>query len=135
MKVVIDTNVFVSGIFFTGPPYMVLEAWKDGHIQLVTSPVILAEYREVALRLSEQYPVIDILPFIDLVMVHAEIIQAESLPSPVCEDPDDDMFLACALAGDCQIIISGDKHLLKLNGYQDIAIIRPKAFVDRYLRD
>ena len=55
MKVVIDANVFVSGVFFTGPPYKILEAWKDGRIQLVTSPVILAEYPEVALKLSEQY--------------------------------------------------------------------------------
>jgi len=93
----------------------------------------LAEYREVALRLADRYPQIDILPFIDLVMVHAEIIQAESLASPVCDDPDDDMFLACALAAGSQVIISGDKHLLKLNGYQNITIMKPKSFVDEYL--
>ena len=124
---------FVSGIFFSGPPYKILHAWNKGQVQLVISPLILAEYREVAMRLADRYPQIDILPFIDLVMVHAIIVQAESLPSPVCEDPDDDMFLACALASDVQVIISGDKHLLKLNGYQDIIIIKPKNFVDQYL--
>ena len=133
MKVIVDTNVFVSGIFFSGPPYKILHAWNEGQIQFVISPLILAEYREVALRLANRYPQIDILPFIDLVMVHAMIVQAESLPAPVCEDPDDDMFLACALASDVQVIISGDKHLLKLNGYQNIIIIKPKKFVDRYL--
>ena len=133
MKVIVDTNVFVSGIFFSGPPYDILHAWNEGQIQLVISPLILAEYREAALRLANRYPQIDILPFIDLVMVHAMIVQAESLPAPVCEDPDDDMFLACALASDVQVIITGDKHLLKLNGYQSIVIIKPKNFVDRYL--
>jgi putative PIN family toxin of toxin-antitoxin system len=135
MKVIVDTNVFVSGIFFTGPPYRILQAWKEGQIQLVTSPSILAEYREVALRLSERYSKIDILPIINLVMVNAAIVEAESFTTAVCDDPDDDMFLACSIASDVQIIVSGDKHLLKLNGYHDIAIIRPKTFVDYYLKD
>ena len=133
MKVILDTNVFVSGIFFAGPPYRVLQAWKQGHIQLVISPTILAEYREVGLRLAQDYPQIDILPFVDLVMVHADIVQADVLPNPICEDPDDDMFLACALASLTQIIISGDKHLLKLNGFEGIEILKPKSFLDLYL--
>ena len=134
MKVIIDTNVFVSGIFFSGPPYKILQAWKGGQIQLVISPAILAEYREVALRLAERYPQIDIFPFIDLVMIHAVIVRTEPFSTPVCEDPDDDMFLTCALASRVKIIVSGDKHLLKLNGYQNISIIKPKLFVDCYLK-
>jgi len=135
MKVVVDTNVFVSGIFFSGPPYIILQAWRNGRVQLVISPLILSEYREVAIRLADRYPHVDILPIIDLVMVNADIIQAEAFAMPVCEDPDDDMFLACAISSGVQTIISGDKHLLKLDGYQGIAIIRPKSFVDQYLRN
>ena len=135
MKVILDTNVFVSGIFFSGPPFKILQAWRNDSIQLVISPLILEEYREVALRLADRYAPVDILSIIDLVMVNSDIVQAESFAEPVCEDPDDDMFLACAIGSSVRTIVSGDKHLLKVDGFQDITVIRPKAFVNRYLLD
>ncbi len=58
---------------------------------------------------------------------------APSLPEPVCEDPDDDKFLACALATETKIIVSGDKHLLKVSGYRGIDVIRPRKLLDDYL--
>jgi predicted nucleic acid-binding protein len=51
----------------------------------------------------------------------------------VCEDPDDDKFLACAIAGKSKIIISGDTHLLKVSGYEGIKVLRPRKFFDEYL--
>ena len=45
MKVVIDTNVFISGVFFTGPPSKILEAWRDERVRVVLSPDIFEEYR------------------------------------------------------------------------------------------
>lgn len=47
MKVVLDTNVFISGVFFSGPPYEVLNAWREGKIQLAISQEILREYWRV----------------------------------------------------------------------------------------
>ena len=44
MRVVLDTNVFVSGVFFGGPPHKILEAWRDGKIQLLLSPAILEDF-------------------------------------------------------------------------------------------
>jgi len=55
------------------------------------------------------------------------------LPEPVCDDPDDDKFLACAIAGKCNVIVSGDKHVLKVSGYRGIEVVRPRKFVDEYL--
>ena len=55
MKLVLDTNVFISGIFFSGPPYGILQAWRAGKVQLVVCLEILAEYREVAISLSQKY--------------------------------------------------------------------------------
>ena len=63
MKIVLDTNVLMSGIFFTGPPYQILQAWRDGAIRLVVCPEILAEYRDVAVRLNRTYKAIDILEY------------------------------------------------------------------------
>jgi uncharacterized protein len=56
LKVVMDTNVFVSGVFFSGPPYRVLEAWQSGRFELAVSQEILDEYRRVGEILAEERP-------------------------------------------------------------------------------
>ena len=133
MKIVLDTNVFISGIFFTGPPYLILRAWQDGKIELVVSPDILDEYIRVGDILADHYPNIDLTPVLDYVIRNAVVHIAKPLPGPVSEDPDDDKFIACALASEATIIISGDKHLLNLSGYYEIEILKPREFVDKYL--
>ena len=59
MKVVVDTNVLISGIFFTGPPHRLLLAWSERRFDLVVSPEILSEYFNVSSELSSKYPGID----------------------------------------------------------------------------
>lgn len=133
MKIVLDTNVFVSGVFFSGPPYRILEAWRDGKIQVVVSPEILDEYQRVGEILAEDHPTINLKPLLDYLIQNAEIYATPPLPEAVCEDPDDDKFLACVLASESRIIVSGDKHLLKVSGYREIEVIKPRDFVDKYL--
>jgi putative PIN family toxin of toxin-antitoxin system len=106
MKIVIDTNVLISGIFFSGPPYQILEAWRDDKVQVVVSPQIMDEYRRVAEIISHERPVIELTKIMDFLIHKAELIDAPSLPEAVCEDPDDDKFLACALASGCKLIVS-----------------------------
>ena len=130
MKAVLDTNVFISGVFFTGPPHRVLRLWRDGRLALLASAEILDEYRRVGHRLADTYSGVDIEPFLTLVAVHAEIVQVPELHEPVCDDPTDDKFLACALAGRAKFIVSGDKHLLRVSGYRGISVLKPKAFLD-----
>lgn len=77
---------------------------------------------------------IDIFPVLEMVIVHGQMINAEGVDVAICEDRDDDKFVECAVAGHCKMIISGDKHLLKISGYQGISVLKPKAFVDRYLK-
>jgi putative PIN family toxin of toxin-antitoxin system len=134
VKVVLDTNVFISGIFFSGPPHQILNAWRDGTVKLVVSQEILSEYWRVGEALAEEFPAIDLRPILDLVTIEAELYVAKDLPEPLCSDPDDDKFLACAIASNSKIIISGDKHLLKVSGYQDIEILKPREFVTRHLQ-
>ena len=133
MKVVLDTNVFVSGIFFGGPPGTILEAWQDNRIRLAVSLDILTEYERVANELAAKYPGIDPTPFIALITLDAEFCDCSPLPEQICSDPDDDMFLACALEAKASYVVSGDKLLLKATGYRGIEVIRPRALVDRYL--
>lgn len=133
MKIILDTNVFVSGIFFSGPPYEIIKAWRDGKLKLVISPQILDEYRRVAIALAEQYPKIDLARIIELVTIKAEMVNPENFHEPVCVDPDDDKFLECALASKCKLIVSGDKHLLNVTGFRKIIVMKPRQFVDKYL--
>ena len=133
MRVILDTNVFVSGVFFSGPPYRILEAWRDGKLQLVASQEILEEYHRVGETLAAQFPGINLHPIIDLVTTNAEIFPNQALPESVCEDPEDDKFIACALAGRCRVIVSGDRHLLRVSGLGKIRVMSPRQFIDKYL--
>jgi predicted nucleic acid-binding protein len=70
MKLVLDTNVLVSGIFFSGPPAAILKAWSMDKVRLVVSPEILDEYKRVAEELSGKFPDVAIQPILELVVVH-----------------------------------------------------------------
>lgn len=133
MKLVIDTNVFVAGIFWSGPPYTILQAWQDRKINVVITKAILDEYNRVAELLQKQYPSIDLAPIIEWVTAYAEICSPVLLTEPVSRDPDDDKFIACALAAKSNIIISGDKDLLDISGVFGIQVLKPRAFVDQHL--
>jgi putative PIN family toxin of toxin-antitoxin system len=133
MKVVLDTNVLISGVFFAGLPSRILEAWRDGRMDLVVSPAILEEYRRVGERLALQFEGLSLEPFLMLLATHAEIVEPPELPEPVASDPDDDKFLACALVSDAQLIISGDKHLLAVSPYKDVKVVSPRQFAESYL--
>ena len=61
----------------------------------------------------------------ELILTEATLVVAPPLPQQVCTDPDDDKFLACALAASAKVICSGDKALLKTSGYRGIKVLTP----------
>ena len=132
MKIVLDTNVLISGILFSGPPARILRGWRKDQFQLVLSEEILDEYLRVAAILQDKYPTIDIESPVRLIAQHSEFVVAHELPENVCTDPDDDKFLACALAAGGVLVVSGDKALQNASGYQGIHVMSPRRFVDRY---
>lgn len=131
MKVLIDTNVFVSGIFWKGPPHKILEAWKNKEFQFILSVDILQEYQRVLDELSAKYPQVDLITskIIETVRVHSELVSTVKFVKPICEDPDDDKFLEAALAANAKYIVTGDKLLLKVNGFKKIQILKPSEFL------
>jgi uncharacterized protein len=133
VKVVLDTNVFISGVFFRGPPFQILQAWQDEKIQMAISPEILDEYRRVGEILAGQHPTIQLEPMLEYVIHHAVVFSAFPLSERVSDDPDDDKFLACALASVSNLVVIGDRHLLKVSGYQNIEVLKPRDFLDKYL--
>ena len=94
------------------------------------SPEILAEYDRVGTELCRRFPHVDLEPFLELVVALADCVEPQPLPERVSQDPDDDKFLACALAANCKNIVSRDRHLLEVTGYHGIAVVRPRQFVD-----
>jgi putative PIN family toxin of toxin-antitoxin system len=133
VKIVLDTNVFISGIFFSGPPFQILKAWKERKLQIVLSQEIVNEYQRVAEALTNKYPLVDISEIIEMVTIYSEVVETKEYEIFECEDPDDNKFIECAMAGKCKIIVSGDKHLLKISGFNNINILTPRKFVDLYL--
>jgi putative PIN family toxin of toxin-antitoxin system len=134
LRIVLDTNVFISGIFFGGPPGDILQAWREGKIQIILSPEIFREYEDVGNELAFRYPGVDISSFLNLMKINAIWIKSAQGEIPICDDPADVKFILCALEGHVDFIISGDKHLLRLNGYKDLSVLRPSAFVNQHLK-
>jgi uncharacterized protein len=136
VKVVVDTNVLVSAFFFGGVPGRILTAWNDGHITLVISAPILAEYREVGEDLNSRYGPLDFESFAALIVMNSNLVDApDHVGAPICSDPADDKFFTCAAAARCEIIVSGDRHLLDASGWGGIEVLRPRQFLERLALD
>ena len=118
MRVVLDTNVVVSGMIWQGAPRKLLEAAANGDITIFTSPVLLAELGEVlarehlASRLEQQRKSVEraIHAYAEL----AVVVLPQATPRVVPTDVDDDHVIACAVAARASLIISGDRDLLAL---------------------
>ena len=130
MKIVLDTNVFISGIFFGGPPSQILKSWRQSKVRIVLTEQIIQEYQRVGYELSSTYPSVNIEPIIELFTIFGEFVGTKGISETVCEDPDDNKFIECAVALNCEVIISGDKHLLSVRNYMGIQIVSPKEFLD-----
>ncbi len=133
MKVVLDTNVLISGIFFGGPPLEILGAWKDGRIELLISNEVLDEYQRVAWKLAEKLSDVDVERILQIIRDHSILVSTSGVSVAVCSDPDDDKFIECAIAGNADVIVSGDRHLLEIGMYESTPIITPRAFLDQFL--
>ena len=131
MRVVLDTNVVMSAIFFGGVPFEVLNAWHNGEFELVVSDAVMAEYREIAVRMKAKFPSIEPERWMSYIVDHATVVSAVPLAAQVCEDADDDVFLACAGASNAKIVCSGDKHLLACNGWNGIEVLTPRLLCNR----
>jgi uncharacterized protein len=129
IKAILDTNVFISGVFWKGPPFEILKAWQEQRFRLAISLPILDEYRRVLDEFAKkrQMPVLNsVLRVIEL---HSELVTPVSFSEFVCSDPDDDKFLEAAIAAGAAYVVSGDKALLSVKFYHEVEVIRPSRFL------
>jgi putative PIN family toxin of toxin-antitoxin system len=132
-RLVLDTNVIVSGLLFGGAPGRLLERLWTGRFRLAASPEILSEYRRVlaypafVLKPGETRRLVDVyvLPFCDIIRASAG--------SAVCRDSDDDKFLYCAVAAHAHAIVTGDRDILILGpAFREIPIITVRQALQEF---
>lgn len=130
MRVVLDTNVIASALFFGGRPAEVLSMAADGRIQASRQRSHRGEeYQATFDALLERYhgrgrglTLASVLSFLELVPVQAQV--------SVCRDPDDDKFIGCAMDGRCLYVVSGDKDLLTVGRHQGVRIVTVAEFLE-----
>ena len=131
-RVVVDTNVFISS-FFGGNPRKIIDLWKSGEITLCLSKPIVDEYIEVLRRLGLQNEK-EIEELLGLFAHGFHVVfTAKTTELHVVEnDPNDNMFIECAVALKAEFVITGDKALKAIQEYMNIKIITPKEFIGNY---
>ena len=127
MRVILDTNVFVSGIFWEGNfCSQIIDKWKNKKFELVSSTDILEEFVETLRNFKIQMSDEMIEEWRNLIIESSVIINPKIKLNVIKEDPDDNKFLEAGISGNADLIISQDKHLLKLKEYQGIKIVSPE---------
>jgi putative PIN family toxin of toxin-antitoxin system len=133
LVVVLDTNVWISGVFFRrGVPASILRAWRDRRFEIVVTPETLAELER---KLREKVAEFGADPalageWVTYVETFARVVSTTATVGGVCRDPDDDKFLSAALGGRASYIISGDRDLQVLGEYQDVKVLSPREFAE-----
>ena len=132
MKVVIDTNVFVSS-FFGGNPRKIIDLWKDDKITLCLSRAILDEYVDVLCRigLKNESELKELLSLFSKGFNILFVIKTPKIQI-IKNDPDDDKFVECAMALKADVVITGDREVLAVKEYAGIRILTPQQFLANY---
>jgi putative PIN family toxin of toxin-antitoxin system len=135
IRAVLDTNVLLSALLFTGPPSRLVPAWQAGRLRPVVSAEILDEYLRVfaypkfELTPAEIRCLIEeeLLPFIETVRVKPSVVTQ-------LRDPNDAKFIACALAAGVRWLVSGDSDLLDLRRVESVDIVSVTTFLQHLKR-
>ncbi len=126
MRIVIDTNVLIAAFISHGVCNELLQHCVLHH-DVVLSQFILDEFKD---KLADKFnfTIRVATAAVTLLKSRCSVVTTQSLPSPVCRDPDDDNVIATAISGTCGYIITGDKDLLDLGKTGDILIVSPNEF-------
>ena len=132
MRIVIDTNVLISGVFFGGFPRKILSAVVGHQITACATAEIINEYEDIVQEMiSRKQGHINrtiLSPLIKAMEIIAPVTQIK-----ICRDPDDNKFLECAKDSHALYIVSGDKDLLVIEQFENIQIVTAKDFYEKYL--
>jgi putative PIN family toxin of toxin-antitoxin system len=138
VRVVLDTNVLISGVIASGYSARILDSARKEEIKLVTSVHMLEEFSDVVSRrrIVRKYPEVteNAETLLDFFRAFAEIVSGFPEGDQISRDRDDDFVLACAVDGKVDYIVSGDPHLLDLKSFKKIPILSPREFAEQVLK-
>lgn len=129
MRVVIDTNIIVSG-YLGGALEVLIVAWKSGKFTLIVSDAIANEYHTILKRPKFKIERTELDDFSALLLDKAEFVIPLETVNAILADPTDNKFLEAAVAGKVNFIVSGDGHLLELKSFREIPIITAREFIN-----
>lgn len=134
MKIVIDTNVLISGVFFGGFPRKIISSIVGRKLNAYATIEIIDEYEETVQEMIERKQGHIDRSILTPLISTLEIIEPVS-DIKISRDPDDDKFIGCAKDAHALYIVSGDKDLLVLEKYENISIVTAREFCEKYLSD
>jgi uncharacterized protein len=129
MRVVLDTNIFISAVM-GGRLGIIIDEWRAGKFKLIVTDAIAREYLEVINRPKFNIPMDEIIAATDYLLRIAEFVMPEEEILVIVADPTDNKFIEAAVAGRVDYIVSGDGHLLELGSFREIPIITARDFID-----
>ncbi len=127
-KVVIDTNVFISGAVFGGNPGRILKLIEDDKIQVVVSPPIELE---ILIKMAKFSVSKEVVSSLKALLEQRAILVVPVKKVTVCRDPKDNMFLEASLESGADILITGDKDLLEMKEFKGTKILTPAEFLQK----
>ena len=128
MRVVLDTNVLVSGMFWPGgPPRKIIQAWLAGGFSPLVSSEIVEEYTTVVKRISQKRG-LDVSRLLERLLMRVDFVLPSPLPKQICSDTGDDKFIAAALSGRANFIVTGDRALLSVRQFRKVKVMTANAF-------
>ena len=132
-KIVIDTNIYISAIFWGGKPRAIVDLGRSGQVLIFTSSEIEKEIEKklkTKFGLSNEEAAQILLDFSTFTVP----VKVSRRITVIDDDPDDDKFIECAVASRAGFIVSGDKHLLNLKEYKGIRILKATDFLSLFLK-
>lgn len=131
LTVTADTNVYISALHFGGAPRRLLEAARAGLFDLAISAPIVAEIERV-LTTKFGWDAAHVVAAVRVLGGFTRLVAPERAIAAVPDDPDDDRILECAVAAGAQLLVSGDKHLLRLGAFEGVQIVTVAEFLERF---
>ena len=129
LRVVLDTNVYVSAFVFGGPPLDILTLGIRGRIAVFVSAPIREELRAV-LRSKFGWPTRDVRGALDTIDAFESLVVPRETIGVIKDDEPDNRILECAVEASAHVIVSGDRHLRAIRAYRRIHIMTPREFLD-----
>ncbi len=133
MRIVVDTNVMIAAVLWQGPPHRIVQLAESGTVALCVTAPMLEELEEVLRRDKFRKHLQRLATTAEEIMASllplVQLYEPTAAPSTVPTDPDDEIFIECALSANAAFLVSGDSHLLRLKRYGKTKVVSPVEFL------